>query len=206
MLIRAIALLLLIGTLHAQEVASTVPDGTLIRAKVKNRCSTKSVKAGDQIVLNVVDDVRALSGQTIIPNKTRLIGHVRVAQAFKKDQAESRLFFVVEYAELKGARLNLNARVDSLELLRSMVTEYWVERPTHVVPGIGNLDPDSPRAGVTYSPPEGVRSTQRPGYALSHVGFMSSNGSARKDMLFSRMRDIELNSQDAVIVLKQSRE
>jgi hypothetical protein len=206
MLIRAIALLLLVGTLHAQEPAPMVPDGTLIRAKVKNRCSTKSVKAGDEIVLNVIDDIRAPSGQTIIPKKTRLIGHVRAVQAFKKDQADSRLFFVVEYAELKGARLNLNARVDSLELLRSMVTEYWVEKPTHIVPGIGNLDPDSPRAGVTYSPPEGLKSRERPGYPLSHVAFMSSNGSVRKDMLFSRTRDIELTPQDAIIVLKQSAE
>lgn len=212
MLIRSLIFVLLCGTLHAQEPAAP-PDGTLIRAKVTKKCSTQKIKPGDEIVLKVTDDVRAPSGATLLPRNTRLVGHVREVQAFKKGAADARLFFVVEYAELKHSRMNLNARVDSLELHYVMSSNYSFDKLPNPVPGGVNIDPtDIKRNGAdTYSrPPASLGEIGHPStgpvYRLAHIEFASSNGSSRKDILFSRRLDIELTPEDAVIILKQLRD
>jgi len=94
-----------------------VPDGTLIRAKVKGKYDTRSVKVGDPIILAVAQEVKDANGKILIPLNAKLVGHIVVAQPYEANRSEAQLSWVVDYAEVHRNRVSLHAGPYLLEML-----------------------------------------------------------------------------------------
>jgi len=205
-----VTLLLLLAPLQAQEPSALLPDGTLIRAKVKGKCSTRSARVGDEITLTVIQDVLGADGKAVIPKKSKLIGQVAEVQKYEKNKASSHLFLLVQYAMVGNKRVNLHAHLDSLELLRTTTySRGHEELPRPVMPGtIADPREVQQPGGSSDGKPrrETASNVELRQYRLAHVAFAASSGSKRKDMLVSRITDIELTAQDAIIVLRHAQD
>jgi hypothetical protein len=74
----------------------------VIPVELTKSVDAKKAKTGDQVEAKVTQDLKAGSGQVIIPKDTKVVGHVTEAQARTKDQKESQLGLVFDHAVIKG--------------------------------------------------------------------------------------------------------
>jgi len=81
---------------------SRFAPGTVIPVELTKSVDAKKAKAGDGVEAKVTQDLKAGSGQVIIPKDTKVVGHVTEAQARTKEQKESQLGLVFDHAVIKG--------------------------------------------------------------------------------------------------------
>ena len=102
--------LLCAGVLAAQTPSVTgsseasLASGTAINAELNSSIDSKKAKAGEQIVAHVTEAVKSADGRTILPNGTKIIGHVTQASARTNGQGQAMLAFQFDKAMLKGGQ------------------------------------------------------------------------------------------------------
>lgn len=77
--------------------------GTTLNAVLSDTVDARKSKPGDPVKAKTSEDLKA-SGNVVIPRGTRLVGHVTEARAAGKSDAQARLGFVFDRAELEGGR------------------------------------------------------------------------------------------------------
>jgi hypothetical protein len=84
-------------TPHATRIA----PGSVIPVQLTKTVDAKKAKTGDQVVAKVTMDMKAQSGEVLVPKDTKVIGHVTEAQARNKEQKESQLAIAFDHAVTK---------------------------------------------------------------------------------------------------------
>ena len=83
------------------SAAPTQPNLAVV-AQLSKNLSAKSLKTGDKISAQVIQDVVS-EGRILIPRDSTLLGQVADVTRFTKDDPRSRLALLFERAELKGS-------------------------------------------------------------------------------------------------------
>lgn len=80
---------------------ASLSGGTVVNAALNSSIDSKKAKPGDQIVAHTTEAVKSQDGRTILPNGTKLVGHVTKASARSNGQGEAMLALQFEKAVLK---------------------------------------------------------------------------------------------------------
>jgi hypothetical protein len=76
--------------------------GSVIPAELTKTIDAKKVKTGDNVEARVTQDLKADSGQVLVPKNTKLTGRVTEAQASTKEQKDSQIGIKFDHAHEKG--------------------------------------------------------------------------------------------------------
>jgi len=80
---------------------AALSGGTVVNAALNSSIYSKKAKAGDPVVAHITEAVKSADGRTVLPNGTKLIGHVTKASARSNGQGEAMLALQFEKAVLK---------------------------------------------------------------------------------------------------------
>ena len=101
-----------------------IPGGTLLRVRVDEALSTRRNSRGDHFTATLVDPV-VVNGQTVLPARTRLGGHVLVSTPSGRLKGRARLVLALDSFERDGHRYSISttaaARVSSAHKKRDFV-------------------------------------------------------------------------------------
>ena len=128
------------GTAASQTNAPKIAPGSVIPAQLTKGVDAKKAKTGDEVVAKVTQDMKASSGQVLVPKDTRLVGHVTEAQPRSKEQKESQVGIAFDRAVMKNGT----------EMQLPMSIQAVIGPQNNANPGGGNE-----QAGPGYSPPAG---------------------------------------------------
>jgi hypothetical protein len=130
-----------------------IAAGSVIPVQLTKSVDSKKAKTGDEVDVRVTQDMKAQSGQVLLPKDTRIIGHVTEAQGRSKEQKESQLGVTFDRAVLKeGGDVPLPASIQAV-----------------IAPPSQNPDNASSGAGASGSGGGGAPS-QSPGGGYSQSG------------------------------------
>jgi hypothetical protein len=82
-----------------------IAPGSVIPVELTKTVDAKKVKTGDEVDAKVTQDLKAASGEVVVPKDTKVIGHVTEAQARTKDQKESQLGIAFDHAVTKDGNV-----------------------------------------------------------------------------------------------------
>ncbi|HUO15532.1 MAG TPA: hypothetical protein VMX38_11145 [Verrucomicrobiae bacterium] len=82
---------------HAIRIA----PGSIIPVQLTKSVDAKKAKTGEEVTARVTQDLKASTGQVLIPKDTEILGHVTEAQARSKGEKESDLGLSFDRAVLK---------------------------------------------------------------------------------------------------------
>jgi hypothetical protein len=101
-----------------------IPGGTLLRVRVDEALSTRRNARGDHFTATLVDPVM-VNGQTVLPARTRLGGHVLVSTPSGRLKGRARLVLALDSFERDGHRYSISttaaARVSGAHKKRNFV-------------------------------------------------------------------------------------
>lgn len=80
---------------------ASLAGGTVVNAMLNSSIDSKKAKVGEQITAHTTEAVKSTDGRTILPNGTKLIGHVTEAEARSNGQPEAKLAIQFDKAVLK---------------------------------------------------------------------------------------------------------
>jgi hypothetical protein len=79
-----------------------IAPGSVIPVQLTKTIDAKKVKTGDLVEAKVTQDLKAGSGEVIVPKDTKMLGHVTEAQARSKEQKESQVGIAFDHAVMKN--------------------------------------------------------------------------------------------------------
>jgi len=148
---------------------SHIAPGSIIPAKLTKTVDAKKVKKGDQVVATVPGDLKATSGQVLVPKDTKIIGHVTEAQPRSKEQKESQLGIVFDQMTMKdGQQVQLPMSVQA------------IVAPPNRNPSAGGPEPSSggPGSAPSSNTSSGARGGMGSGNYPQSQGTQQASGSA----------------------------
>lgn len=86
-----------------QDPESSIAAGTALNVQLDGSVDSKKAKTGDQVLARTTGALKT-NGKTVLPNGTKLVGHVTRATARAKGDADSTLAVQFDRAVLKGGR------------------------------------------------------------------------------------------------------
>jgi hypothetical protein len=89
------------GTAQQASVPWIAP-GSVIPVQLTKSIDAKKTKSGDEVVVQVTQDMKTDSGEVIVPKGTKVVGHVTEVQARSKEQKESEVGIVFDHAMMKN--------------------------------------------------------------------------------------------------------
>lgn len=121
-----------------------IAPGSVIPVQLMKSVDAKKVKAGDEVDAKVTQDLKAGSGEIIVPKDTKMVGHVTAAQARSKEQKESQLVIAFDHAVMKnGSDLPLPMSIQAI-IAPPGTNSGANDRETDEASG-----PPSPRGGMS---------------------------------------------------------
>src|SRR6266851_4855538 len=82
--------------------APRIAPGSIIPVQLTKSIDAKKVKTGDEVEARVTQDLKAGSGELVVPKDTKVVGHVTEAQVRSKEQKESQVGIAFDHAVLKN--------------------------------------------------------------------------------------------------------
>src|SRR5260370_20377026 len=76
--------------------------GSIIPVQLIKSIDAKKVKTGDEVEARVTQDLKAGSGELVVPKDTKVVGHVTEVQARSKEQKESQVGIAFDHAVMKN--------------------------------------------------------------------------------------------------------
>jgi hypothetical protein len=74
----------------------------VIPVQLAKSIDAKKVKTGDAVEAKVTQDLKAESGQIVVPKDTQVVGHITAAQVRNKEQKESQVGIAFDHAVMKS--------------------------------------------------------------------------------------------------------
>jgi hypothetical protein len=94
---------------------TTLAAGTALRAELTNALDSKKVKQGDPVNAKMTDALKSQDGRVVLPQGTKLVGHVTQASARSAGASDSSLGLVIEKAQPKnGPEVPLNVSIQAV--------------------------------------------------------------------------------------------
>lgn len=91
-----------------------IAPGSVIPVQLQKTVDAKKAKTGDEVVATVTQDMKAGSGDVVVPKDTRIVGHVTSAQARSKEQKASILAIAFDHAVVKGDQMPLPMSIQAV--------------------------------------------------------------------------------------------
>jgi len=92
-----------------------IAPGSVIPVQLTKSIDAKKVKTGDEVVAKVTQDLKSNSGELIVPEDTKVVGHVTEAQARSKEQKESQVAIAFDHAVMKnGGEMQLPMSIQAI--------------------------------------------------------------------------------------------
>lgn len=99
---------------QAQAKTMKIAPGSVIPVQLAKTVDAKKAKTGDEVVATVTQDMKANSGEVLVPKDTKIIGHVTEAQARNKEQKQSELGIAFQQAVVKGNQMQLPMSIQAV--------------------------------------------------------------------------------------------
>jgi hypothetical protein len=129
---------------QGEEAATSLAAGTTLNAELSRSLDSKKAKPGDVVTAQTTEAVK-VDGKIVIPNKTKLVGHVTRASARAKGDADSVLAVQFDRAVLKdGHEMPLQVS------LQAMAADQGITRPVNGddLQPMGNIEGGAAGAGA----------------------------------------------------------
>jgi hypothetical protein len=143
---------------QAGEQPKRIAPGSVIPVELTKTVDAKKAKTGDEVEAKVTQDLKAASGEVVVPKDTKVVGHVTEAQARTKEQKESQLGIAFDHAVTK------DGNVESLPMSIQAVIAPPSSRSENDNSGGGSGAPTASAPGT------GVPSSGGPGRSSSMGG------------------------------------
>ena len=91
-----------------------VAPGSVIPVTLSKSIDAKKAKTGDEVEAKVTQDMKAVSGEIIVPKDTRVVGHVTGAQAHSKEQKASQVSIAFDHAVMNGADVPMPMSIQAI--------------------------------------------------------------------------------------------
>jgi hypothetical protein len=91
-----------------------IAPGSVIPVQLTKTIDAKKAKPGDQVAAKVTMDLKANSGEVVVPKDTVVIGHVTEAQTRSKEQKESQVGIAFDRAVLKDGEISLPMSIQAV--------------------------------------------------------------------------------------------
>lgn len=91
-----------------------IAPGSVIPVQLSKTVDAKKAKTGDEVVATVTQDMKANSGEVLVPKDTKVIGHVTEVQARNKEQKQSELGIAFDHAVVKGDQMQLPMSIQAV--------------------------------------------------------------------------------------------
>src|SRR5215469_7310810 len=85
-----------------QRGTPRIAPGSVIPVQLTKSIDAKKAKTGDAVEAKVTQDLKAESGEVIVPKDTKFVGHVTEAQPRTKEQKESQVGIAFDHAVMKN--------------------------------------------------------------------------------------------------------
>jgi hypothetical protein len=95
--------------------AASLAGGTVLNAMLNSSIDSKKAKPGEQIIAHTTEAVKSTDGRMILPNGTKIIGHVTQASARANGQGQAMLAILFDKAVLKDKQeIPLNVVIQAI--------------------------------------------------------------------------------------------
>jgi len=145
--------------------APRLAAGSVIPVELIKTVDAKKVRAGDEVDVKVIEDLKTQNGQLLMPKDTKIVGHVTEAQTRTKQQKESELGITFDRALLKeGGDVTLPASIQAVIAPPNQnpnTGNLAGAAPTSPTPG--GFSPGGGRTGMSGEPSPGPGSYPSPG-------------------------------------------
>jgi len=95
------------------HVAKIAP-GSVIPVRLTKTVDAKKVKAGDEVIAKVTQDMKTTAGELLVPKDAKVIGHVTEAQARNKEQKESQVGIEFDRTETKSGEMQMPMSIQAI--------------------------------------------------------------------------------------------
>jgi hypothetical protein len=120
-----------------------IASGSIIPVRLAKTIDAKKVKPGYEVEAKVATDLKATNGEVIMPQNTKVVGHITESQARSKGQENSRIGIAFDHAVMKnGENVPLPTSVQA------------IIAPSVLRPQTNNDNAASETAGAMPSPQE----------------------------------------------------
>src|ERR1035441_9812518 len=113
-----------------------IAPGSVIPVQLTKTIDAKKAKPGDQVAAKVTMDLKANSGEVVVPKDTVVMGHVTEAQTRSKEQKESQVGIAFDRAVLKDGEISLPMSIQAV-----------IAPPNNNANNGGASDPGAPATG-----------------------------------------------------------
>jgi len=94
---------------------ASLAGGTVLNATLNSSIDSKKAKPGEQIIAHTTEPVKSTDGRMILPNGTKIIGHVTQASARANGQGQAMLALQFDKAVLKDKQeIPLNVVIQAI--------------------------------------------------------------------------------------------
>jgi hypothetical protein len=103
------------ATANQAQSSTKIAPGSVIPVSLTKTIDAKKAKNGDEVVAKVTQDMKAATGEVLVPRDTKVVGHVTAAQPRSKEQKESEVAIAFDRAIMKnGSELQMPMSIQAI--------------------------------------------------------------------------------------------
>jgi hypothetical protein len=140
---------------------ASLTGGTVLNAELNSSIDSKKAKPGEQITAHTTEAVKSTDGRTILPNGTKLIGHVTQASARGNGQGQAMLAIQFDKAVLKDKQeVPLNVVIQAIAPPAQQASSFGsADAGPRTAPGASSPSNNPSMSGSRGARPEGTPTT-----------------------------------------------
>jgi hypothetical protein len=140
---------------------ASLAGGTVLNAELNSSIDSKKAKPGEQITAHTTEAVKSTDGRTILPNGTKLIGHVTQASARGNGQGQAMLAIQFDKAVLKDKQeVPLNVVIQAIAPPAQQASSFGsADAGPRTAPGASSPSNNPSMSGSRGARPEGTPTT-----------------------------------------------
>jgi hypothetical protein len=140
---------------------ASLTGGTVLNAELNSSIDSNKAKPGEQITAHTTEAVKSTDGRTILPNGTKLIGHVTQASARGNGQGQAMLAIQFDKAVLKDKQeVPLNVVIQAIAPPAQQASSFGsADAGPRTAPGTSSPSNNPSMSGSRGARPEGTPTT-----------------------------------------------
>jgi hypothetical protein len=139
---------------------ASLAGGTVLNAALNSSIDSKKAKPGEQITAHTTETVKSSDGRVILPNGTRLIGHVTQASARSNGQGQAMLAIQFDKAVLKDKQeMPLNVVIQAVAAPARETSPFNSDTDRPITTGAGAPSSNPSVSGSRGARPENIPSS-----------------------------------------------
>lgn len=198
----------------ANSAPGRINPGSLLPVELAKTVDAKKAKSGDPVMGKIPHDLSA-NGKVVIPQDTKVIGHVAEVKPSSHDSKDSKLGIVFDKISIKdGAEIPLAAEIQAVGAPVQMASSGYNNAPpaqenpagTNQTSQMGTPHsgpPSGPQPDQTAGMPEGSSNAPLTGTSQGVVGFKGyslAQGPMQDSVISSQDHNVKLESGTQILL------